>query len=96
MSLMDALADLAGLAHDPATEWMGSALCPEIDPDLWFPRVPTERVSTPGPQELLAKAICRGCDVRVRCLQWAIEHDEEGIWGGTTKVERDQLLAEAA
>lgn len=36
----------------------------------------------------LAKSICRGCPVRARCLQLAIDNGEEGIWGGFDETER--------
>lgn len=36
-----------------------------------------------------AKAICRGCQVRVACLEWAIlVNEQDGIWGGMTTEER--------
>lgn len=34
---------------------------------------------------------CRTCDVRIRCLAWAMFHRAEGYWGGTTTYQRDQL-----
>jgi WhiB family redox-sensing transcriptional regulator len=38
-----------------------------------------------------AKGVCFGCPVMAECLDFALEHGEEGIWGGTTKEERDEL-----
>ena len=59
------------------------ALCKGITADLWFE-------SVPGPSwGKAAKAVCGGCPVRVRCLEWALEAGEaEGVWGGTTPAER--------
>lgn len=37
--------------------------------------------------------VCRRCRVRRACLAFALEHDERGIWGGTTDRERDRLVA---
>lgn len=37
------------------------------------------------------KAICDVCPIKYTCLSYAIVHDEEGIWGGLTKNERDSL-----
>lgn len=31
------------------------------------------------------------CPVREQCLAWALKHDEWGIWGGTTKTERERI-----
>jgi hypothetical protein len=39
-----------------------------------------------------AKAICRACDVREKCLEWALERGESaGVWGGLTERERNKL-----
>lgn len=35
-----------------------------------------------------AKQLCEGCPVRAECLQWALDHEEFGVWGGTTEEER--------
>ena len=37
-------------------------------------------------------AICRGCPVKVTCLNWALASGQEaGIWGGLTEDERRRL-----
>lgn len=38
-----------------------------------------------------ALEICSGCDVREQCLDFALEHNEYGIWGGTTQDEREMI-----
>ena len=39
-----------------------------------------------------AKRICLGCEVRDRCLEYALAHDERfGIWGGLSERERRRL-----
>jgi hypothetical protein len=38
-----------------------------------------------------AKAVCAGCDVRAQCLAQALEWPVHGIWGGTTREERETL-----
>jgi hypothetical protein len=38
-----------------------------------------------GPQgHLMRRHLCRGCPAREACLDWAMTHDEKGIWGGTS------------
>lgn len=37
------------------------------------------------------RAFCDGCPIINFCLSYAIVHDEEGIWGGMTKNQRDLL-----
>lgn len=57
---------------------------PNVDPDAFFPR-------TGGGYDIevaYAKGICAGCPERVRCLTWALENDERGVWGGTSDPER--------
>jgi WhiB family redox-sensing transcriptional regulator len=56
-----------------------------VDPELFFP-FPGERE-----KEAQAKAVCAGCPVRVACLRFAVREGVEGVWGGTTDVERRGL-----
>ena len=42
-----------------------------------------------------AKALCRVCPEEDRCLDWAIQTDQEfGVWGGKTERERKKLRKE--
>ena len=39
-----------------------------------------------------AKAVCEECPVKERCLQFALETNQDsGIWGGTSEEERRRL-----
>jgi hypothetical protein len=38
-----------------------------------------------------AKAICAECPYKARCLKFAIDNHEQGIWGGTTERQRNIL-----
>lgn len=59
------------------------AACKGTDPRLWFPGSGWRSAVR------AAKAVCAGCPVRERCLQWALDAGEtEGIWGGATPEER--------
>jgi len=61
--------------------WMSRGACRQADPELFFP----------GPgvwQAQVAKAVCGRCAVRANCLSYALEIMPEGIWGGTTREER--------
>lgn len=60
----------------------GEVPCATSAPDLWFP------VSTLTIEEKQAITICQGCQFRVPCLQYALEHDVSGIWGGLTENKR--------
>ena len=42
---------------------------------------------------LEAKAVCAGCDVRVACLEHALQaREKSGIWGGATERERRRMI----
>lgn len=77
------------IEDDLAWRWLGA--CRGVDPELFD--------ITPGPQgpdTRIAKAICAMCPVRVECLTWAVRNDEWGVWGGTTRSEREQMTGGAA
>lgn len=38
-----------------------------------------------------AKAICATCPLRAKCLSYAVECEEFGVWGGATAEERAEL-----
>ena len=80
---------LMGTSGDLA--WQDGANCMGANADLFFP----ER----GASTRSAKAICRECEVRLECLEFAITTGEKfGIWGGMSererrKVRRDRQIA---
>jgi len=42
---------------------------------------------------LEAKAVCAGCDVRIACLEHALQaREKSGIWGGATERERRRMI----
>ncbi len=65
--------------------WSQYAACRDTVPEDWF------KDDHPGENaaviEILLQ-ICKRCPVREACLRYAIEHNEWGIWGGTTDDER--------
>ena len=65
-------------------EWQDEANCKGANADLFFP----ER----GASTRSAKAICRECQVRPECLEFAIVTGEKfGIWGGMSERERRRV-----
>lgn len=72
---------LLGLPTPP--KWMNSAACAQIGvgmAETWFP--------TKGGANTVAKEVCSWCPVRKACLNYALKHDESGVWGGTSEHER--------
>lgn len=60
------------------------ALCAQTDPEAFYPEK--------GGSTREAKQICGRCEVKVECLQYALDHDERfGIWGGLSERERRRL-----
>lgn len=77
---------LAVEAEDIA--WQDRALCAQTDPEAFFPEK--------GGSTREAKKVCRGCEVRAECLEYAVEHGERfGIWGGLSERERRRMKPEA-
>ena len=71
--------------------WQDAARCAEVDSDIFFP--------PKGGSTRPAKLVCRGCEVRELCLQFALEHEDicrHGIWGATTERERRRIKRERA
>jgi WhiB family redox-sensing transcriptional regulator len=67
-----------------APEWQDRALCAETDPEAFFPEK--------GRPTREAKKVCSTCEVRLQCLEYALDNDERfGIWGGTSERERRRL-----
>jgi WhiB family redox-sensing transcriptional regulator len=56
--------------------------------DLYFPERDGPR---PTEDTKAVTKVCGGCPIRQECIQWASDHNEEGIWGGTTKAQRRLL-----
>lgn len=69
--------------------WQTRANCLGVDPDLFFP----ER----GASTKEAKGVCRGCEVRLECLEYALQNGEKfGIWGGLSERERRRIRRQRA
>jgi WhiB family redox-sensing transcriptional regulator len=66
-------------------DWRDYAACRDVDPDLFFP-LGTAGASLAQVEQ--AKRVCRMCPVSAACLRWALDHGDDGVWGGTTAEER--------
>lgn len=81
-----------GMTSEPADSWHEKALCrPELhdDPELFFPIGNKGKV--PYRQTEKAKQFCQPCPVKAECLNWALTHGCDGIWGGTSALERERM-----
>lgn len=84
LSLVPDRADNGVPADDDDDQWQERGLCAQTDPEAFFPEK--------GGSTREAKRICQGCEVRDRCLEYALANDERfGIWGGLSERERRRL-----
>lgn len=63
--------------------WAIDAPCTQVDPEVFFP----EKGAIPRS----ARLVCSRCDVVVQCLEFALEYNLQGVWGGTGERQRDQI-----
>ena len=83
-SSLAALVATQRFSPDGERRWQEEANCLGVDPDLFFP----ER----GASTREAKEVCRGCVVRLECLEYALANGEKfGIWGGMSERERRRI-----
>lgn len=70
-------------------DWRQRGACLDEDPELFFP------IGNTGPAMMQieeAKAVCRRCDVREKCLAWALESGQDhGVSGALSEDERRAL-----
>lgn len=56
-------------------------------PDWWFAERGRDDTES-------AKRVCDACPVRQECCEYALAHgDEQGVWGGLSEDERDEMRA---
>lgn len=91
MSLRDSVGVNAGDPTRPqpleglsVPAWYDDALCAQVDNDSFYPEM--------GGSTRDAKKVCAACDVRAKCLEYALaNHERFGIWGGLSERERRKL-----
>ena len=72
----------------PYEEWVTRAVCKGLT-DIFYDKN-TERIEARLRREDRARQICHACPVIQQCLEYSIEHNEFGFWGGQSEVERFQ------
>ena len=71
-------------------EWENAA-CRGVGVDTFIPS--SGEADEADKQEALD--LCAKCPIRLDCLQYALDNNEEfGIWGGVPQTERRQMIAE--
>jgi hypothetical protein len=77
-------------AHPPS-----NGACKGKPSGWWFPNLsnhstPRERSDVRG-QMKLAIEICKSCDKQIECLNYSLEWELFGIWGGETEGSRERM-----
>jgi WhiB family redox-sensing transcriptional regulator len=65
------------------SDWRASAACRGVPTSVFFPEQ--------GSYVAEAFAICGRCEVRRQCEEEAIRSGFEGVWGGTTELQRRSI-----
>lgn len=74
--------------------WQELAACKDTSIELWFaadnPGGPRRGRGLPGEvvRVTRARAVCAACPVAAQCLDYALEKEVYGVWGGTTEADR--------
>ena len=73
---------------NPAVAWQRLARCNTYDTDIFFPPE-NENVTARIRRESMAKRICSGCPVMMRCRAEAVlTQQDHGVWGGLSETDR--------
>lgn len=67
-------------------DWQTQPACRGARNDLFFPA----DGAVPSP---VALGMCGRCPIKDECLDWALSHEEFGIWGGLTEAQRRAINA---
>jgi WhiB family redox-sensing transcriptional regulator len=70
--------------------WQDRAGCRGVDRELFFADTKSDNDRARVAE---ARLICAACPVADECLRYALHTDAYGVWGGTTRYERDAIRA---
>jgi len=59
-------------------EWRDSALCKNLEPSVFYPDFRGMDI-----ENYIANNLpCARCSVKNKCLEYALDNEEQGVWGG--------------
>ena len=67
----------------------GDEPCRQVDPEIYFPD--TFNGVTRRTRKLMDGMCKSGCAMREQCLDWALKHEAEGYWAGTSPADRERM-----
>lgn len=65
----------------------GTQPCAQTDPDLFFP----DNAGEAHKRKQIVKTICSSCDFQAACLEYSLQNEVLGIWGGVLESERRRM-----
>lgn len=78
------------ISRDVLPEIRDGGACTDTDTNIFFPDDEKDLEAIGD-----AFAYCSGCPVRELCFEYAMAHEEFGIWGGTTARQRRSIKRKA-
>jgi hypothetical protein len=63
----------------------------EIPRDLFFAYEDANSNSLDGKVPQVCIEACQACEIRITCLDWALQFEAHGYWGGTRRNARMKL-----
>lgn len=67
-------------------------LCREVGTESFYPELEDGNKNDMSHERIAnAKRICRMCEHRTACAEWAIHNEVHGIWGGMTPMDRRRV-----
>lgn len=77
------------MSIDRFPEFTGDEPCRQVDPELYFPD--TFNALADSSRKLM-EGMCKSrCAMREQCLDWALKHEAEGYWAGTSPADRERM-----
>ena len=73
-----------------APSFDGTQLCAQVDPELFFPNTAGEANRV----KKIVKKLCSSCEFQTLCLEYALDNDVLGIWGGMLDSERMRIKSQ--
>lgn len=69
-------------------DFTGTEPCTQVGYEWFFPEYEGTGIWV---AYATAKAVCRDCWIVDQCAEWAVRHEGDGVWGGLSPREREQI-----
>lgn len=69
----------------------GHEPCRQVDPEIYYP---SSFNAVKRQTRALMDSLCNDCHAHDACLLWALFHEDQGYWAGTTPPDRERMRRE--